>query len=136
MDNSAIIGSPHLLVENAMTHDQLRDVKKMIDKATADFKGDITELEAAIGLVFVTEHMGWKPMMLVHDPRTIKKYEDHLRLGDRGFTYRDPGLFLEVGPKAPKLNAWRLVQKGLNFWRAVRGQEKGVRQPTAGPLRA
>ena len=119
-----------------MTPDELRDIKKMIDKATADFKGDITELEAAIGLLFVSEHMGWKPMLLVHDPRTVKKYEDHLRLGDRNFSYRTPGLLPEVGPKAMKLNAWRLVQKGLNFWRAVRGQEKGVRQPTVGALKA
>ena len=119
-----------------MTNDQLRDLKKMIDKATADFKGDISELEAAIGLVFVTEHMGWKPMLLVHDPRTIKKYEDHLKVGNRDFSYRDPALFRPVGLKAKKLNAWNLVQKGLNFWRAVRGQEKGVRQPTAGALKA
>ena len=119
-----------------MTNDQLRDIKKMIDKATAEFKGDIAELEAAIGLLFVTEHMGWKPMLLVHDPRTVKKYEEHLRKGDPAFSYRDEKLFKPEGPKAPKFVAWTLVQKGINFWRAVRGQEPGVRQPTVRAARS
>ncbi|OGS01270.1 MAG: hypothetical protein A3G41_05955 [Elusimicrobia bacterium RIFCSPLOWO2_12_FULL_59_9] len=113
-----------------MTDEQLRDLKKTIDKATASFKGDITQLEAAIGLAFVSEHMGWKPMMLVHDARTIKKYEEIIQLGRKDFSYRNPNLAPEIGPKASKLVAWELVQKGLSFWRAVRGQEPGVRQPT------
>lgn len=31
---------------------------------------------------------------------------------------------------ASKLVAWTLVRKGLSYWRAVRGQEPGVRRPT------
>ncbi len=119
-----------------MTDEQLRDLKKTIDKAIAAFKGDITQLEAAIGLAFVGEHMGWKPMMLVHDARTIKKYEEIMRRGNPGFSYRDSNLAPEVGPWAKKLVAWILVQKGLNFWRAVRGQEPGVRQPTVKAAKA
>lgn len=113
-----------------MTDEQLRDLKKTIDKATISFKGDITQLEAAIGLAFICEHMGWKPMMLVHDSRTIKKYEELMKLGDKDFSYRDPKLYQDVGLWAKKSVAWSLVQKGLSFWRAVRGQEPGVRQPT------
>lgn len=119
-----------------MTDEQLRDLKKTIDKATAAFKGDITQLEAAIGLAFICEHMGWKPMMLVHDARTIKKYEDFMRLGNKDFSYRDDKLAPEIGPKARKLVAWDLVQKGRDFWRSVRGQEAGVRQPTTRAVKA
>ena len=113
-----------------MTDEQLRDLKRTIDKATASFRGDVTQLEAAIGLAFLSEHMGWKPMMLVHDARTIKKYEEIMKRGDPEFSYRNANLAPEVGPKARKLVAWDLVQRGRDFWRSVRGQEAGVRQPT------
>jgi len=119
-----------------MTDEQLRDLKKTIDKAIVNFRGDITQLEAAIGLAFVSEHIGWKPMMLVHDARTIKKYEEIIKRGNAAFSYRDANLAPEVGSKASKLVAWNLVQKGLSFWRAVRGQEPGVRQPTVRSARA
>jgi hypothetical protein len=119
-----------------MTDEQLRDLKKTINKAIDLYKGDVTQLEAAIGLAFLCEHMGWKPMMLVHDPRTIKKYDEIMRRGNDAFSYRVEKLAPEIGPKARKLVAWDLVQKGRDFWRSVRGQEKGVRQPTAKLARA
>jgi len=113
-----------------MTDEQVVKLHKRIRKAVREFKGNVTNLESAIGLIFVTEEFGWKPMLLVHDSRTIKKFEEILREGDEHFSYRDPKLFPEVGEYAGKSVAWWLVQKGKDFWRSVRGQEPGVRQPT------
>ena len=64
-----------------MTDEQWTQLRRTITKATKEFRGDITQLEAAIGLISMTEHLGWKPMLLVHDARTVKKYEDIIKLG-------------------------------------------------------
>jgi len=127
--NSVIIGTPYLL-RVAMTDEQVLKLHREIKKSIREFKGNINHLESAIGLIFVTEEFGWKPSLLIHDSRTIKNYEEILRAGDKDFSYRDPKRFLDVGPYAEKCMAWWLVQKGKNFWRAVRGQEPGIRQPT------
>jgi len=113
-----------------MTDEQVLRIHKKVKKAIREFRGNMNHLESAIGLIYLTEEFGWKPVMLVHDARTIKKYEEILQKGDKSFTYRDEKHFPQVGPYASKSVAWWLVQKGKDFWRSVRGQEPGVRQPT------
>ena len=113
-----------------MTDEQLRKLGPQLDKAIKEFRGNMNHLETAIGLIFVTHKLGWKPMLLIHDARTLARCEEILQKGIPGFSYRDAKLFPEAGPWAKKSLAWTLVQKGLNYWRAVRGQEAGVRQPT------
>ncbi len=61
-------------------------------------------------------------MVLVHDKKTIRKYEQIL-----GISVRER--FPEVGPWAHKSIAWNLVQKVSNFWKAVSGDISGIRTP-------
>jgi len=93
-----------------------------IDKRTQNFKGQINELEQAIGMWFVGRQFGWKVMFLVHDRKTIAKYEKLLKID---FRNEVP----DVGDFAKKSVAWRAVQRVSNFWKAVKGETPGIRSP-------
>lgn len=93
-----------------------------IDKVTKNFKGQIPELEQAIGVWVVGRQFGWKVMLLVHDRKTIAKYEKLL-----GIDYRNE--VPDVGEFAHKSLAWRAAQKVSNFWKAVKGEIPGIRSP-------
>ena len=93
---------------------------EMFNKAIKDFEGDITTLESAIGAYVVGLKLGWKPLLLIHDKKTIAKYERILSLNEE----MDP-----VGDWAPKSKAWRAVQKITNYWKAVKGEITGIRSP-------
>ncbi|HVS25781.1 MAG TPA: hypothetical protein VHE58_00465 [Burkholderiales bacterium] len=94
---------------------------KLADKAIKDFHGQANELESAIGMLFVGRKMGWKIMLLVHDKRTIKKYEDILG----GIDVRKE--FPPLGPLHTKSLAWKLMKGVTNFWKAVTGAIPGKR---------
>jgi hypothetical protein len=91
-----------------------------LDKITIDFQGQLNELEAAIGYFVIGRHFGWKPLLLIHDKSTLKKYESILQLN-----IRDE--LPEIGEYAYKSNAWRAVQKIKSFWKAVKGEVPGIR---------
>lgn len=46
-----------------------------LQEATARHVGDITELEQAIGAVFVAKLYGWRVLRLIHNAKTVKKFE-------------------------------------------------------------
>ena len=95
---------------------------EMFDNAIKDFEGDMTTLESAIGAYVVGQKIGWKSLLLIHDKKTIAKYEMIL-----GINFREK--LLEVGVLANKSNAWRVVQKITNYWKAVKGEITGIRSP-------
>ena len=100
-------------------------VLELIDKKIKkEFKGTLTELEGAIGMLFVGRQFGWKPLMLMHDRKTIAKYEKIL-----GIQVEDE--FPQVGEYAMRSFAWRVFQKGkekmASFWKAVKGEVSGIR---------
>lgn len=97
----------------------------IIDRAVDDFNGDLSELESAIGMLLLGRHYGWKVMMLIHSPSTIRKYLKVLGLK----SLRDA--LPEVGTLAHRSKAWRLVDGTKNFWKVVRGQISGVRTSRA-----
>ncbi len=90
--------------------------------ATKKFKGNMHELERAIGCLIVGQKVGWKVMLLVHDKKTLRKYEEYL-----GLNFRE--VMPELGPWKKKSRAWVAVDKLGNFWKAVRGEIAGVRTP-------
>lgn len=95
-------------------------IERIIRDAIPPFKGIMTELETAIGALYVGQHVGWKPLLLIHDKKTLRKYEMIL-----GISFREH--MPEIGPHAHKSVAWKAVQKVSNFWKAVKGEIKGVR---------
>ena len=103
---------------------QPKEYTQVIDKAFKEFTGDFGQLEAAIGAFMIGKHLGWKPLLLIHDKKTLRRYEKIL-----GVSFRE--IFLDVGPLAHKSRAWVLVQKVSNFWKAVSGDIPGIRTPQA-----
>ena len=57
-----------------------QNTKKIIDIAIKEFAGDFTTLESAIGAFLVGQKLGWKVLYLVHDRRTLKKFEAILKM--------------------------------------------------------
>lgn len=95
---------------------------EMFDKSIKDFRGQMPSLESAIGAYIVGQKIGWKPLLLIHDKKTIAKYERIL-----GIHFRDE--LPEVGVLAKKSIAWVSVQKVSNYWKAVKGEITGIRSP-------
>lgn len=99
-----------------------KQLVKLIDKALADFRGNANEVKGAIGMLMMGRQYGWKVMLLIHDKKTIRKYEEIL-----GIDIRE--VMPEVGPLAHKSIAWVAAQKISNFWKAVKGEIPGIRTP-------
>ena len=96
------------------------DLISHFDEITINYKGSINELEAAIGYFVIARHFGWKPLLLIHDKQTIKKYEAILKINIREE-------IPEVGEYAHKSAAWLAVLKIKSFWKAVKGEVPGIR---------
>jgi len=101
------------------------ELVKLIDERVREFRGDITELERAIGALFVGRQFGWKVLLLIHDRKTIKRYETTLDL-----EFKEPNM-PDVGTYAYKSIAWTAVQKVASFWKAVKGEYGGVKSVQA-----
>lgn len=99
-----------------------KDEREMFDKAIKDFRGQMPTLEGAIGAYLVGKEVGWKVLYLVHEKRTIRKYEDIL-----GINFREE--LPEEGRYSKKSVAFQAVQKVSNFWKAVKGEIPGIRSP-------
>jgi len=95
--------------------EESRRLVEIADKATVDFRGNFDTLESAIGMLFIGRLVGWRILLLIHNKRTIKTYEEVL-----GINVREE--FPEVGPFADKSLAYAAVQKLGNFWKAVSGE--------------
>ena len=90
------------------------------NEAIKNFSGQCPTLEGAIGCMYVANQFGWKAIYLIHDKKTIKKYENILSIN-----FRES--FSEVGPLATKSKAYKAAQHLSNFWKAVKGETTGIR---------
>lgn len=99
-----------------------KELIRIIDTAIKDYSGQSNYLEGAIGALMFGRHVGWKPLLLIHDRKTLKRYESIL-----GVEFRE--ILPEVGEMANKSVAWKAAQKITNFWKAVSGHTAGVRSP-------
>jgi hypothetical protein len=99
------------------TPEDAQDVLKRLIQVTREYRGTFDELESALGMYMIGPLVGWKVLVLIHNKRTIKKYEEIL-----GIKVREA--FPPEGPLAHKSVALELVKKIGNFWKAVSGEEK------------
>jgi hypothetical protein len=99
-----------------------KEIIPHIDALIENYRGNANELEQAIGVWIVGRKFGWKVMLLVHDRKTLAKYETIL-----GIDFRNE--LEEVGPLAKKSMAWKAFQGVTNFWKAVRGEIPGIKSP-------
>jgi hypothetical protein len=96
--------------------------REMIDRAIKEFRGQVPTLESAIGAYLVGKQLGWRPLVLIHEKQTLRKYEKIL-----GISFREE--LPEVGKMADKSVAWKAARKLSNFWKAVKGEISGIRTP-------
>lgn len=99
-----------------LTDEQKRELQEIEDRVLSK-PGMIDEMEAAIGLLRVGHHFGWKVLYIVHSKRTIRKYEEILGIKVREF-------FPAEGPSAPRSIGLNLANKMSNFWKVVSGDIK------------
>jgi hypothetical protein len=100
-----------------MTQAEAMALVARVDERAASFIGQIDELESAIGMLHIGRLFGWKVLVLVHNKRTIRKYEEIL-----GIDIRKE--FEETGPLASKSVGLGVVEKLGEFWKAVSGDVK------------
>lgn len=93
---------------------QLREIET---KAIANFQGDLTLLEAALGMLRFGHHVGWRVLYIIHSKKTIRNYEEIL-----GVKIRD--LFDETGPSSHRSFGYSLAMRFPNFWKVVSGEVK------------
>lgn len=96
---------------------KLNELHQIEREAFARFKGQLDELEAAIGMMHIGLHLGWKPLVLIHSKKTIRKYEEILGINIREF-------FPPEGPSAERSLGYSIAKKIGNFWKAVSGDVK------------
>ena len=97
-------------------------IDKKVQKAINAFHGNLGELEQAIGMLVVGYRFGWRVLYLAHNKRTVEKAQKLLNID---FRKELP----EVGDRAEKSYAWKAYQGVTNFWKAVKGEIKGIKTP-------
>ncbi|OWT66404.1 hypothetical protein [Candidimonas nitroreducens] len=97
------------------------ELLRLVDRIVDQYGGKLDELESAVGMLMLGRYYGWRVLLLVHSPNTIRKYQKILGLK----SLKD--VLPEVGVLAHRSDAWRLVEGTQNFWKVVRGQIGGVR---------
>jgi hypothetical protein len=98
-----------------ISHEEALEQLKLVQDATYAFTGNFEELESALGMLFLGPLVGWKVLVLIHNKRTIRKYEQIL-----GINIRE--VFPEEGPYTYKSIGYEVVQKLQKFWKGVSGE--------------
>lgn len=100
-----------------LTPTQRQQLQEIEERAIAQYRGDLDQLEAAIGMLRLGHHLGWKVLYIYHSKRTIRNYEKIL-----GIEVRE--LFAPEGPSAYRSIGYVLAGKFKNFWKVVSGETK------------
>ena len=96
-----------------------REAKRLVDlvdNAIHEFEGNVDHLEGAIGMLFIGRHVGWRPLLLVHNKRTIRNFEKIL--GDIDIRK----FFPEDTPRSERSQAYKVARALGKFWKAVSGE--------------
>lgn len=107
-------------------------MKKLSDKALyriandaiESFDGLTGQLNTAIGMLHVGNRVGWKPLFIMFDKKTIRRSEDILDV-------KFKELLQPEGDMAHMSVAWKTFKKlkETNFWKVVSGDIKGIKSP-------
>jgi hypothetical protein len=92
-------------------------LEKIEREAIANFSGQLNDLEAALGVLRMGGHFGWRVLVLLHNKRTLRKYENILNITIRDF-------FPEEGPSWERSIGYKFTKKWGQFWKAVSGEVK------------
>lgn len=100
-----------------LSPDEAKLLSDLLDNAIAKYKGDIGELESALGMYVMGRHVGWRVLYIMHSKKTVAKYEEIL-----GINVREE--FPEEGPDAERSVGYKIAKGFSNFWKVVSGEEK------------
>ena len=87
---------------------------QIVDSAAKRFSGDVGELEAAIGSLFIAHHFGYQFIYLVHNKRTVRKYEEIL-----GLSFKHS--FAALSDSFTRLPGLVYALRQPNYWKCVSG---------------
>jgi len=105
---------------NAMPHrtpEREIELLRVEREAIVKFKGFLDDLENALGILRTGDYIGWRVLYMIHNKRTIKKYENILGIQLKEF-------FPEEGSQTHRSLGYELAMKIGNFWKAVSGDIK------------
>lgn len=97
--------------------DEEAELVRVERQAIANFSGQLEDLEAALGMLRIGHHFGWRVLVLIHNKRTLRKYEKILNIEIRSF-------FRDEGPSHERSLGYMATKKITNFWKAVSGAIK------------
>lgn len=100
-----------------LTPAQETELRKIEADAIVRYRGDVTQLEAALGMLRMGHHYGWKVLYIVHSKKTIRNYEEILNIRVRD-------IFDETGPSSYRSFGFNLAQRFSNFWKVAGGEVK------------
>ena len=103
-----------------LTKKQLEDMHEIERHAICKFKGQLHELESALGMLRIGYAFGWKVLYIIHNKRTIRKYEEILNINVKEFFEHENG----EGPIADRNYAFIFYKKWGQFWKIVSGDVK------------
>jgi len=107
-----------------LTVEQEEQLRKIESEAIAEFQGDLCQLEAALGMLRMGHHFGWKVLYIIHSKKTVRNYEEILKVRIRD-------IFEETGPSSYRSVGFNLAQKYSNFWKVAGGDIKIPRRKDA-----
>lgn len=93
------------------------ELNRIEREAFANFIGQFDDLEIALGVLRTGDYLGWRPLVLIHNKRTIRKIEDILGINIREF-------FPPEGVCSDRSIGYKLAKQLSNFWKAVSGDTK------------
>ena len=96
---------------------QRAELESIESNAIARFRGQLNDLESALGMLRLGHHFGWKVLYLIHSKQTIRKYESILNVKVRD-------VFKEHGPSSERSRGFLSAQRLSNFWKIISGAEK------------
>lgn len=100
-----------------LTNNEAQEYIEIINNASDKFIGNFDELENAIGMLMIGRLVGWRVLALLHNKRSIRKYEEILNINVRE-------RFPEEGPLAAKSLGYKAALAIGNFWKVVSGDKQ------------
>jgi hypothetical protein len=104
-----------------LTIAQRAEIDEIESEAIARFKGQLDDLESALGMLRMGHHFGWKVLYILHSKATIRKYEEILNVKIRE-------RFPEEGPSAYRSMGFRIAKAATNFWKVISGDAGEAKQ--------
>jgi hypothetical protein len=101
-------------VQNIHPPERAEQLVRIANDALNRFSGTADELEKALGMLMLGDYMGWRVLVIIHNKRTIRKYEEILGISVREF-------FPEEGPVAMRSLGYSIATELGNFWKVVSG---------------